>query len=88
MPATLLQLLQDRRWYSLAPSYLKEHLHLTTAQLNQEIQRLRHRGIQVNIFDFNGRTYVGLESRRLDYDRDEQAGTNHIAKLVDRGFYD
>ena len=32
--------------------------------------------------------YVGLESRRIDYEKDKQNGTNHIEKLIKEGKYD
>ena len=44
--------------------------------------------LQVNIFTFNGVEYIGLESRKQDYDRDKAAGTNFVEKKIKEGLYD
>ena len=43
---------------------------------------------QVNIFKFKGVEYIGLESRKQDYDRDKAAGTNFVEDKIKRGDYD
>jgi len=43
---------------------------------------------QINIFTFKGVTYIGLESRRLDYERDKLSGTNMVEDYIKKGFYD
>ena len=43
---------------------------------------------KINVFTFNNITYIGLETRRLDYNKDEILGINKIAKAVKRGDYD
>lgn len=42
----------------------------------------------INFFVYNDVEYVGLETRRIDYERDKLAGTNKIEKLIKRGFYE
>ena len=44
-------------------------------------------GDVVNVFTFRGVEYLGFESRRLDYERDEKAGTNHVARYILEGRY-
>lgn len=42
----------------------------------------------INVFKYGNIEYIGLESRRLHYERDEIRGTNSIADAVKRGDYD
>ena len=42
---------------------------------------------RVNVFTFLGVEYVGLESRRQDYENDKEAGTNYVEKLIQAGYY-
>lgn len=44
-------------------------------------------GRQINIFEFNGIEYMGLEERRLDYERDRANGTNWVEKAIREGRY-
>lgn len=42
----------------------------------------------INIFAFKGVTYIGLESRRIDYETDKVQGTNKIEEMIQNGLYD
>ena len=53
---------------------------------NAHVQHVH--ALQVNIFTFKGVEYIGLESRKRDYDRDKAAGTNFIEDKIKRGDYD
>jgi len=44
-------------------------------------------GDQVNVFTFLGVEYIGLETRREDYEKDKKAGTNYVEKLIQAGCY-
>ena len=44
--------------------------------------------MQVNIFKFKGVEYIGLQSRKEDYDRDKKAGTNFVEDKIKRGDYE
>ena len=44
--------------------------------------------MQVNIFKFKGVEYIGLQSRKEDYDRDKKSGTNFVEHKIKRGGYD
>jgi hypothetical protein len=41
----------------------------------------------VNIFTYNGVTYIGLETERLRYDDDKIKGTNYVENLIKLGMY-
>lgn len=84
---TLLSVLQDKRWYSLAPTLLCRLLGVDKKTLHGRIELLRAEGVLVNEFLYNNRPYVGLESRRLDYERDARNGTNHVEQWIARGVY-
>ena len=94
-PATsrdLLEALDDRQWYSFSVAFLLRKLRVDAEGLLQLVNELDHalrgeRTDRVNIFAFNGVNYVGLESRRLAYEADKLAGTNHVERLVQLGFY-
>ena len=84
----LLKLLQDKRWYSLAPSYVCKRLGIHMTQLEQLIKELDAADHQVNVFKYGVYTYIGLETRRIDYERDKKAGTNHVEEWIKDGVYD
>lgn len=41
----------------------------------------------VNIFKYNGVTYIGLETEKIRYDRDKDRGVNYVENLINRGVY-
>jgi hypothetical protein len=89
----LFDALDDRAWYSFGVTFLLRKLRVDAEGLRQLVQELDdalrgERADHVNVFEFNGVHYVGLESRRLAYDADKLAGTNHVERLVQSGFYD
>jgi len=45
-------------------------------------------GKQINVFQYNGVEYIGLEVRRLDYEIDKQEGRNWVEMLIAHGMYD
>ena len=44
--------------------------------------------VKINKFMYNDYKYIGLESRRIDYENDKKNGTNHIENLIEQGVYD
>jgi len=66
---TLEELLRDKRWYCRCRETLAEQLNLTSDELQEEIDSLNESfvGDYINCFTYEGIEYVGLESRRLDY---------------------
>jgi len=90
-------LLKDPSYYSFGLSLIVHHSKLSEKQL----RLLEHTsgGVyskkfserfndQINIFKYNDVTYIGLESRRLDYERDKANGSNHVEKMINAGLYD
>lgn len=89
----LFQILDNREWYSYGTTLLKQKLDVDErtladliGKLDRELQEAGS-GDKVNVFTFNNVEYAGLESRRLDYERDKLAGTNHVERLITLGIY-
>jgi hypothetical protein len=68
------ELLRDKTWYSrsfntIYDAYnsnlqgIIEHLYNLSIKLEEENDR-------INIFSYDGEVFIGLESRRLDYERE------------------
>ena len=86
----LFRILDNRAWYSYGTALLKRKLGVderTLAALICKLDSDLNGGDKVNVFTFNGVEYAGLESRRLDYERDKLAGTNHVERLIMLGVY-
>ena len=92
----LLNVLDGREWYSYSTAYLLDRLKVDVQRLQQLVNELdvllrarRADGARdhVNIFVFHNVQYVGLESRRLAYEKDKLAGTNHVERLIQAGAY-
>lgn len=88
------RILSDRSYYSLGTEFLSTK---TKIPLNR-IKRLSWptyyagrfnelTGDIINIFTYNGVEYIGLETRRLDYERDKLAGINWVEDAIKRGDY-
>ena len=88
----LFSVLNDQTWYSFSTTFLLQRLCVNTHQLKNLVQELdstlRTQGSNhVNLFVYNGVQYIGLESRRKDYERDKITGTNHVERLIEAGAY-
>ena len=80
--------LEDRRWYSYGTEALGRQLGVSRRQLGALATRVQEAtGRQINIFEYRGVDYIGLEERRLDYERDKAAGTNWVEAAIARGEY-
>lgn len=85
----VLTLLNNPDWYSLATSAFLDTLNIQVQELAASIDRLRTKaGHKINVFSYNGRQYIGLEHRRLDYERDKRNGVNHVERWIKEGVYD
>ena len=87
----LYRLLDDRRYYSLEINHVSGLLDVdidywSSPELSSIFQRIFND--KINTFTFNGVTYIGLESRRIDYERDKLMGTNWVEDAIKRGEYD
>ena len=90
----LYNFLNDKKWYSFTLQYTKDKLGLKSTD---DVCKLANRlstllgsmspANRVNIFKYNDRTYVGLESRRLDYEKDKRLGINPVENLIHQGIY-
>lgn len=80
----LCKLLDKRPWYSYSVKHVRSKLKITRKQLLGMIMLAEE---QINVFEYNGVEFIGLERRRLDYERDKANGTNHVEDLIKFGHY-
>jgi hypothetical protein len=81
-------LLADRTFYSYETVGVAQTLAITRPQLLDVAAASGDRsGDAVNVFTFGGVEYLGLESRRVDYEEDKAAGTNHVEDKIKSGWY-
>jgi len=85
----LYTILRDKKWYSYGISLIKRKIGINNTTELKEISTSLSDKINdnVNFFSYNNVRYVGLESRRLDYERDKKAGINKVEKLIAIGAY-
>lgn len=84
----VLSLLKNPQWYSLGTKAFLSTLNITVKTLEASLQRLTAAGHKINVFTYNRRQYIGLEYRRLDYERDKRNGVNHVEEWIKKGVYD
>lgn len=80
----LYDFLNNRDYYSLEINYVARKFNLS--KLNFEVFQLLMND-SINIFTYNNITYIGLESRRIDYERDKKLGINWVEKAIREGKY-
>ena len=90
-------LLSNKQFYSLRLDYISnisdipiKYLRLLDQKSNS-ISRYNFSERfhdEINIFNYNDIEYMGLESRRLDYEHDKINGTNWVEEEIKRGTYD
>ncbi len=91
----LYNVLRNPSYYSLEINYLSKLTNISPLILRMlshpsslyaiRFHQLTHDTI--NVFTYNNVEYVGLETRRLDYERDKAAGTNWVEHAIARGEY-
>lgn len=85
----LYDILADTNWYSYGIRTVLKKGHFKS--LDQLVETAISLSIKindkVNFFTYLNVNYVGLESRRLDYERDKQLGINKVEKLIAKGAY-
>lgn len=93
----LYALLNKRNYYSLEIKYVSRILDVSVYKLkrldykknnNYSIEFKELFGTHINIFTYNNITYIGLESRRIDYERDKELGCNWVEDAIKNGEYD
>jgi hypothetical protein len=87
------RLLSKKEYYSLSIKYVSRELNVPLSylqSLNHKIgMRFENRfGDRINIFIFNDVEYIGLESRRIDYEIDKMNGCNWVEDAIAAGLYD
>ena len=81
----LMTVLEDRRWYSYGTQALCSKLDCPRDCLLGLAGYMEgETGKQINVFEYGGVEYMGLEERRLDYERDKQNGTNWVENAMAR----
>lgn len=91
-------LLSRREYYSLEINYVAKKTGLSREQLTNLVNEPRERerfhqqtNDGLNIFQYpegpKAITYIGLESRRVDYDNDAASGTNWVVDAIKEGRY-
>ncbi len=92
---SLYSLLSNKNYYSLTLQFVSHQLNIslpilrllgTNSILSQKF--ISQYNDHINIFTFNNVEYIGLESRRLDYERDKANGTNWVEDAIKAGYYD
>ena len=90
-------LLSNKTFYSLRLDYISnilnipiKYLRLLDKKSNSISRHSFNKRFhdEINIFNYNGIEYMGLESRRLDYEHDKINGTNWVEEEIKRGTYD
>lgn len=85
----LYHLLSDKSYYSLRLDYVANILKISVNNIRSLSDAFEERfGDKLNIFIFNNVEYIGLQSRKIDYDRDASNGTNWVEKAIKEGYYD
>jgi hypothetical protein len=92
----LYRLLNNRNYYSLSTDYVKRKTGILRVVMRYQLSNpnsvLYHRFLALmsdtlNVFVYNSVEYIGLETRRLDYERDKDNGTNWVEAAIARGEY-
>lgn len=86
----LYRLLNNKNYYSLSLPYVSQILQVpesTIRWIAASDEFSRSTGDRLNIFTYNNVTYIGLETRRIDYERDRLNGTNWVEDAIKAGLY-
>lgn len=94
----LFYLLSNKKYYSLSITYVSSKLNLSIEYLKNLDFCTRNRlndhifnsslyffllfNDFINIFDYNNITYIGLESRRIDYENDKINNCNWVEDKI------
>lgn len=81
------KLLNNKRYYSLSIPYVATKIGCSCAYLRSLNGTKLHHDL-VNVFVFKNVEYIGLESRRLAYERDSLDNKNWVEDAIAAGLYD
>lgn len=84
-------LLSDKKYYSIGINRASKKTCMSVEYLRST--RLSNIFMclfsdKINIFTFNGVEYIGLETRRIDYEHDKLLGINWVEDAIKAGKYD
>jgi hypothetical protein len=82
-------LLKDRDWYSYGVGTMLRYCSIKSEQELHDVAMSLSKKIndKINFFVYNNVEYMGLETRRIDYEHDKKIGTNKVEKLIAKGKY-
>jgi hypothetical protein len=86
-------ILNSRKYYSLEINYLSKRVGIPVKTLRSIYTNQNAINFfdlikdDINIFFYNDIEYVGLESRKIDYDRDKDLGVNWVENAINEGKY-
>lgn len=79
-----MNILENPDYYSISTVYVTKKMSITKEDIYDIIRNSRKWHVpKINVFRYNDVEYVGLESRRLDYERDKNSGTNPIEHNIE-----
>lgn len=92
----LYKLLADKLYYSLRIDYVSKVLKISTSYLREFGTKTtdlaknfnQKHNDSINIFFYNNVEYIGLETRRMDYETDKIKGVNWVEHAIKHGVYD
>jgi hypothetical protein len=92
MDLKIYELLSNKSYYSLSVRYLAHKLSISESYLRSLDHTISTKFSNlfddpINIFTYNNIVYIGLESRRLAYERDKLNGTNWVEQAILEGKY-
>lgn len=86
----------DRKFYSYEFNYITKKLNISPEVLLRywNVNNTKESNYfnsltndHVNIFNYNGIIYIGLESERIRYEEDKILGINYVEFLIQQGYY-
>jgi hypothetical protein len=83
-------ILNNKQYYSLNLSYASRLTNITEDGLRSLSHNLRFEQLtrdHINVFTCMGVEYIGLETRRIEYERDKLNGTNCVEDAIKAGWY-
>ncbi len=87
------KILSDKSYYSLGLNFVSKKLDIPTHVLRDYKERIsqemmRKYGDSYNVFTFKDTEYIGLQSRKIQYDSDAKEGVNWVEDKIKEGYYD
>lgn len=81
---------KSKGWYSYSLDYLTKKTGISKRRLLYLAESdyfVKNYDDTLNVFKYEGVTYMGLQSRKIDYDHDKKLCVNKVEKLISEGYY-